>query len=282
MLAKLHHILRKAQAGRYAVGAFNVSDLEQTQAVIMAAVNLRSPVIVNTSEKAIEYAGLEEIAALVVTMAKKYPVPIVLNLDHGRHVALAKRCLSVGYTGIMFDGSRLPMAENIRRTAEVVRASHRRGAGVEGEIGLVKYPDERKRSTAVVMTDPDEARDFVRQTKVDAFAAAIGNNHGLPVPGERLHFDRLIAIRQKVRVPLVLHGASGTPPADLRRAIQLGICKVNIDTDLRLAFTRSLRRTERAYPKDFDPRVFLTPARQAVMEEVQKHMIIFGSRGRVT
>lgn len=277
MLATLQSVLRKAQRGGYAVGAFNVSDLEQTQAVIAGAVAERSPVIINTSPKAIDYAGLEEIAAVVKTMAKKHAIPIVLNLDHGRSVTLARRCLQVGYSGIMFDGSHLPYGRNVRDTTSVVGASHRRGVGVEGEVGLVKYPKDWKFSRQLVLTNPSQAADFVRRTKVDAFAVAIGNSHGLPRKNERLHFGLLAEIRHRVSVPLVLHGASGTSAAAIRRAIRLGICKINIDTDLRLAFSAALRRTIRQREL-FDPRDLLNPSRQAVMLVVRQKIILFGSR----
>lgn len=280
MLANLQHVLRQAQRGRYAVGAFNVSDLEQAQAVVQAAVALRSPVIVNTSEKAIEYAGLEEIAALVQAMAKKFPVPIVLNLDHGRHVPLARACLKAGYSGIMFDGGRLPYEQNVERTSAVVRAARTFGVGVEGEVGQVKYPEDWKKANGLIMTNPHEAADFVRRTGVAAFAPAVGNSHGLPRPGERIHFDLLANIRKVVKVPLVLHGASGMTPGALQKAIHLGICKINIDTDLRLAFSAALKKELRQEPKAYDPRQILLPARSAVMEIVKKKMIIFGSKGK--
>lgn len=279
MLAKLQTVLRQAQRGRYAVGAFNVSDLEQAQAVIHAAVDLRSPVIVNTSEKAITYAGPEEISALVLAMAKKYPVPIVLNLDHGRDIRLTQTCLRHGWTGIMFDGSKLVYADNVRRTAQVKRNAGRYGVGVEGEIGQVKYREELRISKAPVLATPEQAVDFVRRTKVDALAVGIGNNHGLPVPGERLHFDVLASIRRAIRVPLVLHGASGTSASHIRRAIGLGICKINIDTDLRLAFTAAVRAGLRSR-RVFDPRQYLTLARTADYEVVKEKISIFGSRGK--
>lgn len=277
MLATLQSVLRRAQKGKYAVGAFNVANLEQTQAVIAAAVAERSPVIVNTSEKAIDYAGAEELAALVTAMAKKHRLPIVLNLDHGRHRRTASQCMRLGWTGIMFDGSTLPYERNITQTAAVKREARRFGIGVEGEIGQVNYRHGRGKAPKVVLASPAEAQDFVRRTKVDALAVGIGNSHGLPIPGERLHFDLLAQLRAAVRVPLVLHGASGTPAPSIRRAIHLGICKINIDTDLRLAFTSTLRQTIRDTSL-YDPRDLLMPSRQAEMETVRAKMILFGSR----
>lgn len=276
MLARLQTVLRRAQRGKYAVGAFNVSNLEQTQAVIQAARKLRAPVIVNTSEKAIAYAGLEEITAFVLAMAKKYPIPIVLDLDHGRDVRLARRCLAAGYSGLMFDGSRWPLKKNIQLTKSVVQAGQPHGVGVEGELGQVKYPDELKKSSAKVLTDPDEAAAFVRQTGVCALAVAIGNSH--VIPRDTLDFRLLRQIAAKVRVPLVLHGASGTAAPAIRKAIALGITKINIDTDLRIAFTAAIRKVLTADRNMYDPRAYLTPARQALMDTVMKKIKLFGSR----
>ncbi len=280
MLVSLQSVLAKAQRGRYAVGAFNVSDLEQAQAVIQTARRWRSPVIVNTSAKAIAYAGLEELVAVVQAMAKKIPVPVVLNLDHGRQVALAQRCLAAGYTGIMFDGSRLPYQTNVERTRRVVGAGRRYRIGVEGELGRVKYPNELARHPELILTDPAQARAFVRATGVIALAVAIGNSHGVPQPHERLDLHRLAEIRSRVRVPLVLHGASSTPARLTRRAISLGVAKINIDTDLRQAFSKSVRTTLRRQPKIFDPRDYLYPAREAMAKVVAEKIIQFGSRGK--
>lgn len=281
MLSTLQSVLQKAHRGRYAVGAFNVSDLEQTQAVIAAAVALRSPVIINTSEKAIDYAGVHPIAALVKAMAREANVPIVLNLDHGRSYQGALTCLRSGWTGIMFDGSKLPYEQNVRTTAKVKQAAKKFGVGVEGEIGQVKYQVDLAISKKPVLATPEEAIDFVRRTKVDALAVGIGNAHGLPIPHERLHFDLLSRIHRAVRVPLVLHGASGTSDASIKKAVARGICKINIDTDLRLAFTAAVRKELRDKTM-FDPRGYLAPARDAVMEVVKHKMIVFGSKGRAS
>lgn len=278
MLVSLAPTLRKAARGHYAVGAFNVSDLEQVQAVILAAVTMKSPVIVNVSEKALDYAGVDEITAVVTTMAKKVKVPVVLNLDHGRDVKAVRKCIFAGFSGIMYDGSRLPYRVNTNNTKAVVSIAHRRGIGVEGEIGAVSYPKEKLSARQLAMTDPGEAVEFVRRTGVDALAVAIGNTHGLPRPGEKLDFTVLKNIHNRVRVPLVLHGASGTPAADIRRAIALGIAKINIDTDLRLAFMGAVRHMVKIDRTAFDPRHFLAPAREAVMATVMKKMDIFGSK----
>lgn len=276
MLATLQSVLAKAQRGKYAVGAFNVSNLEQAQAVVAAAAALRSPVIINTSEKALEYAGRKNMTAIVQTLAREVRVPVVLNLDHGRHLTTVKACLRDGWTGIMFDGSKLPYEQNVRKTALARGYAHRYRVGVEGEIGQVKYRADWQHSSALALATPEQAVDFVRRTKVDALAVGIGNSHGLPIPGEHLHFDLLRCIHRAVRVPLVLHGASGTPAQSIRRAIALGICKINIDTDLRLAFTAAVRQALKS-TDDFDPRAYLKPARIAVYQAVMKKIMLFGS-----
>ncbi len=279
MLSTLQSVLEKAQRGKYAVGAFNISDLEQAQAVVTAAEILQSPVIINTSEKALEYAGIENLSAIVTSLAKHVKVPVVLNLDHGRDVKIAHHCLQQGWTGIMFDGSKLPYEENVATTAAVKKYAKKFGVGVEGEIGQVKYKEDMKISKKPVLATPEEAVDFVQRTHVDALAVGIGNSHGLPVPGERLHFDLLQRIHRAVKVPLVLHGASGTPTASIKKAIHYGICKINIDTDLRLVFTASVRETLKDQ-SIFDPRAYLTPARHAIMDEVKKKIMMFGSNGK--
>lgn len=276
MLAKLQTVLRRAQRGHYAVGAFNVSNLEQIQAVMAAAEKLRSPVIVNTSEKAIAYSSPAVLAAMVMALVRKSKVPVVLNLDHGHSLPGAIACLQSGWTGIMFDGSKLPYQKNVALTLKVKQAARAFGVGVEGEIGQVKYQEDLVRSPKPVLATPTQAVDFVRRTKVDALAIGIGNSHGLPRPHERLHFDLLKKIEQVVSIPLVLHGASGTSGPNIQRAIRLGICKINIDTDLRLAFTAAVRKTL-TDKKVFDPRGYLSPARDAVMGTVMEKMMLFGS-----
>ncbi len=279
MLTTLQSVLKKAQQGKYAVGAFNISNLEQLQGVLWAAEKLQSPVIINTSEKAIAYTGRKMLSAMVQTGAAAVHVPVVLNLDHGRDVQEAKGCLRDGWTGIMFDGSKLSSEDNIRKTASVKKFAREFGIGVEGEIGQVKYKEDLKISTKPILATPEEAIDFVQRTKVDALAVGIGNSHGLPVPGEHLHFDLLRRIHAVVRLPLVLHGASGTPAHSIRRAISLGICKINIDTDLRIAFTSAVRQALRTN-EDFDPRAYLLPARIAVYQTVMKKIVLFGSRNK--
>ncbi len=279
MLASLSSVLRQAQRRHYAVGSFNTSNLELTQAILSAAETLQAPVIISTTEKAVAYAGIEVLAIMVQTLARRASVPVVLNLDHGHSLATVKAAIRTGYTGIMFDGSRLPYEQNRRQTRQAVALCARAGIPLEAELGTVGGRQDVIRQT-LQLTDPWQAQAFVRQTKCAALAVGIGSAHGLPVPGERLDFDRLREIRERVSVPLVLHGASSTPPARVRRAIKLGITKLNIDTDLRVAFTDGLREFLGRHRRDYDPRDSLTVAREQVRRVVMQKIRLFGSAGR--
>lgn len=279
MLVSLVSVLQRAFQRRYAVGSFNTANLELTQAILAAAEALQAPVIISTTEKAIGYAGIEPLAAIVHALARRTRVPVALNLDHGHTLASVRSALHAGYTGIMFDGSKFTYADNLRFTSQAARLAHRSGAGAEGELGSVGGREDVRRGT-LQLTDPLQAVDFVRRTNIDALAVAIGSAHGLPAPGERLDFERLRLIRRRVHVPLVLHGASSTPSAKIRRAIALGIAKINIDTDLRVAFTTTLRRYLRRHRQAYDPREVLTGSRDAVTRVVMRKMRLFGSVGK--
>ena len=259
----------------FAVGAFNTANLELTQAIIGAAEATDAPVIVQTSEKAIAYAGMSEIVAIVTTMAIDSPIPIALHVDHGRTHQVLYDAIDSGYTSIMFDGSHLDYEDNVRWTKTMVKRAHAKGLSVEAELGRVGGKEDDVIATEG-MTDPTMALDFVRQTNCDALAIGIGNNHGKPKPNEYLHFDRLEEIRRVVSVPLVLHGASGTPPSDIKKAIKLGITKINIDTDLRLVFAEAERETLKN-KNLYDPREILQPATDAVKKVVMDKIRLFGS-----
>ncbi len=276
MLVTLNKILPIAREQKFAVGAFNTANLELTQAIIEAAEEMHAPVVIQTSEKAIEYAGMQELAALVTTMAKQSPVPIVFHVDHGRTHQVLYDALEAGYTSIMFDGSHLEYDENVRWTKEMVKRAHAKGISVEAELGRVGGVEDDI-SADEGLTDPFMARDFVRETHCDALAVGIGNNHGKPKRGEYLHLDVLEHIAELVHIPLVLHGASGTPEDKIKAAIKLGVTKINIDTDLRVAFAQAEREVLAGDKKMYDPRAILTPARDAVKEVVKQKIALFGS-----
>ena len=303
MLATLKQVLSQAQKERYAVGAFNVNNLEILQAVVGAAAKLKSPVILQTSEGAIAYAGMNYLRCMVDQAARENRIPIVLHLDHGRDLAIIRQAIKNGYTSIMIDGSHLPFEENIAVTKKVVGWAHAKGVSVEGELGTIGGAEEKIVARKILYTDPDAAEEFVERTGVDALAVAIGTAHGAyKFSGEaKLDIKRLKQIKGCVKTPLVLHGASGVPdwlvrtaeqygaklgkpegvPDDQTRdAIRNGICKINTDTDLRLAFDAGVREFLATAPEDFDPRHILGRAREIMQSVVEHRIKLFGSAGR--
>ncbi len=310
MLVTSKKILEKARKEGYAVGAFNFSNLEMLQAIITAAVEARSPVIIATTESAIQYAGLENLYSLGV-IAAKAPIPVALHLDHGKDPATVRECIKIGYTSVMFDGSQLPYKKNLEVTKKLASLSAAHGVSLEAELGAIQGKEDAVNVSAreAFFTDPVQAKDFVERTGADILAISIGTAHGpFKFPGEtKLDYPRLKKIRQLVRVPLVLHGASGIPEkildalhthcsdlgdcsrvasahgvsdAAIRKAIRAGISKINIDSDLRIAFLEGFRSGILALPQEYDPRVFLTLARQEVRTVVRQKMRLFGSAGK--
>lgn len=304
MLVSSASLLKKARAGKYAIPAFNINDLEMLKAVIQAAVLERSPIIVQTSEGAIEYAGMDYLIAMV-SVAAKSKIPVVMHLDHGKNLKTIKLAIDSGYTSVMFDGSALPYLENVRSTKQVVSWAKAKRVSVEAELGSIKGIEDlvnvQKRDA--VLTNPEQAVQFVKETGCDALAVAIGTAHGAYKFKGITHLDleRLKEISKRVKLPLVLHGASGVMEnvvdlaekygaklgeargvldEDIKKAIPLGIAKINIDTDLRLAFTAGVREALHDLPTVIDPRKLLEPA-SLLMTEVARYKIrLFGSHGK--
>jgi len=289
----------------YAVGAFNISNLESLLAVAEAATEEKSPVIVAVTPSSIEYAGLAYIGKMVKAAANSSSVPMSLHLDHGNDVETVSKCVETGFTSVMIDGSHLKFQENVALTKRVVDLAHPKGVSVEAELGRLAGVEESTiEEKEAVLTDPDAAKEFVERTNVEALAVAIGTSHGAyKFKGEpKLDFERLKLIRQKVSALLVLHGASSVPPQiiekatrygaelsgakgipeeHIQKAISLGITKINIDTDLRLAFTAATREFYAKSPKVFDPRKILGSAKEAMKDVVKRKMRLFGSSGKV-
>ncbi|MBI2473768.1 ketose-bisphosphate aldolase [Candidatus Uhrbacteria bacterium] len=306
MLTSLLPVLQKAQRGGYAVGAFNINNLETLQAVMEAAERELSPVILSTSEGAIEYAGMEELGALVHLAAKKSKRPVVFHLDHGKNEALVIRAITSGlYTSVMFDGSSLPYKENVAKTKKIVALAHKTNISVEAELGAIAgiedFVSVEERNAH--FTGAKQAQDFIQQTHCDALAVAIGTSHGAyKFSGDsRLDFKRLEQIKKVAPIPLVLHGASGIPhaikkvciaygckiekakgisDAHIKRAVALGINKVNIDSDLRIAFDAGIRKFLAENPEVIDPRKILTPAKELITKVVQQKMRLLGCSGK--
>ena len=297
--------LEDGRERKYAVPHFNTSDLESTQAIIEAAVELNSPVILATSSSAIKYAGLKRISALARIYGEQVDIPVALHLDHGPDLTLVKKCLGAGYTSVMMDGSYLPFKKNIAITKKVVKLAHKRKVAVEAELGKLEgiEDDVKVKKGEGHLTDPDQALDFVKQTGVDSLAIAIGTSHGAyKFKGKsRLDFKRLKKIADIVDIPLVLHGASSVPArlvrlanrygaeienargvseADLKKAIELGISKINTDTDLRLAFTAAIRETLAKNKKEFNPRTILESAIEEMKQIAKEKIILFNSKNK--
>lgn len=280
MLVNTKEMLIEARKKGYAVGAFNTSDLEITKAIVAAAVESKSPVILQTSEKAIDYAGLTQIAQIMLQAAVEAPVPIAVHLDHGKSFERAKECFAAGYTSAMIDASRLDFDGNIELCQKVVKIARPKNATVEAELGVISGKEDYVKALTSKLTDPDEAVVFVAETGVDSLAVSIGNAHGIPSAHEVFDLDRLEAISRKVSLPLVLHGASSTHHSRITRAIELGVAKINIDTDVRLAFSNNLRLFLESHPDVYDPRDIMTQASEGVKKLVMKKMSLFGSVGQ--
>ena len=304
MLVTNKEVLVAASNRGYAVGAFNINNMEILQAIVETASKEKSPVIISSSPSAIKYAGFDYIKAMVEAAEKLNPsIPMTLHLDHGKDIETTLMCINGGFTSVMIDGSHLDFEENVAMTKIVVSRARSKGVSVEGELGKLISQDEILSNTEDQYTNPDKAKEFVKRTGVDALAVAIGTSHGAyKFKGEvRLDFKRLKEIRKKIDIPLVLHGASGVPSwivematkygaelsgakgipdEHIKRAISLGIAKINIDTDLRLAFTGSVREFLITSPKVFDPRKILGPAKKNMKKVVQEKMRLFGSSGK--
>lgn len=305
MLVTNKELLLPAMQKGYAVGAFNIQNLESLLAVVDASFQEKSPVIIAVTPSSLKYGGLAYLAKIVRIAAESTPVPMSLHLDHGKDFETVSRCVEAGFTSVMIDGSSLKFEENIDLTKRVVNFAHEKGVSVEAELGrLAGVEESTVEEREAILTEPNAAEEFVERTGVDALAVAIGTSHGAyKFKGEaKLDFERLKLIRERVNVPLVLHGASsvpkwiiekslkygaqlagakGIPEEHIKKAISLGISKINIDTDLRLAFTATIREILATKPKEFDPRKILGPAKEVMKEVVKSKMRLFGSSGKV-
>ena len=282
MLVTSKELLLDAQKNRYAVGAFNTNNLEITHAILRAAEAKRSPVLVQISAGALKYAGVEFLPMIVAKAAKLATVPVAIHLDHGPSFEVVMKSLRAGFTSIMRDASHLPYAENVAEVRKVVEACHSIGIPVEAEIGRLGGAEEHVvvSEREALMSDPDECKRFVDDAGFDFLAVAIGNAHGFYKGVPKLDFDRLAAIRDRVPVPLVLHGASGIPDYQITEAVETGVCKINIDTEIRNAFIRTVQAFTQRNPDQIDPRKVFAPCIDAMQAVVEHKIDIFRSAGR--
>ncbi|OHW61912.1 fructose-bisphosphate aldolase [Andreesenia angusta] len=282
MLVTTKELLEHAQQNKYAVGAFNVNNMEIVQAIIEAAEETQSPVILQASQGGLKYAGVEYIAGLGKIAAQNASVPVAIHLDHGTDFEQIMQCIRHGFTSVMIDASKYPLDENIAMTKKVIEVAHSVGVSVEAELGKIggTEDDITVSDRDATFTDPEEAKRFVEETGVDSLAIAIGTAHG-PYKGEpKLDFDRLETIRKTIDTCIVLHGSSGVPEEALRKAISMGVSKINIDTDVRMAFAKGVKALLDEKPSEYDPRKILGPAKEEMKRAIKEKMEIFGSVGK--
>lgn len=275
MLVNMNQVLLPAKKGKYAVGLFNAVNLELARGIISAAESLHSPVIMGTAEVLFPYGPLEEVSYYLLPMAKKANVPVVIHLDHGLKKETCLKALELGFSSIMYDCSADPYETNVEKVKEMAEIAHSYGATIEGELGHVGNTDDDNSDPSKYYTDPLIARDFVEKTGVDALAIAVGTAHGAYKLPPKLDFERIRTIANTVDVPLVLHGGSGLTDNDFHRAIQEGISKVNIFTDLNIAGVKAAFRKFDCMEKGM---IDLIPAEvEAIKQETEKKMRLFSS-----
>ena len=273
-------LLKKANDEGYAVGAFNVENMEMVQAVIKACEELNAPAILQTTPSTVKYAGLEMFVAMVAAEAKKASVPIALHLDHGNSFELAMQALRLGYTSIMIDGSKLELDKNIELSKRVADACRPSGVPVEAELGKVGGKEDDMSCDDPGSTEVDDAIRFVNETGVTSLAVAIGTAHGIYKGVPKLDMDRLSEIKKVISIPLVLHGASGVPDDAVRECIKRGISKVNFATELRIAFSDGIKEYLQANPDTFDPKKYCAAGSAKVTELVKAKIRVCGSEGK--
>ena len=273
-------MLLDAQKGGYAVGAFNVENMEMVKAVLAAAEELKAPVMLQTTPSTIKYGTVETYAAIVKAEAEKVSVPVCLHLDHGSSFELAVQAMKAGYTSVMIDGSHEDFENNIAITKKVVDVAKALGIPVEAELGKVGGKEDDLEADADTNTDPAEAKEFVERTGVSSLAVAIGTAHGFYVGTPVLDKPRVSDIKEVVPVPLVLHGASGLSEEDVRECVERGMCKVNFATELRAAYTDAVKKLLEEKPETFDPKKLGIAGMEAVKELVKERMCVCGCNGK--
>jgi tagatose bisphosphate family class II aldolase len=274
-------MINKAREKEVAIAAFNVHNLETTQAVVEAAAQERAPVIIQTSPGTLKHAGISYISACVKVASELYDVPIALHLDHCTSYDIIVQCIQNGYTSVMIDGSQLPYDENVALVSKVVETAHCAGVVVEAELGRIGGTEDELTvdQRDATFTVPEEALSFVKATGIDILAIAIGTAHGVYKGEPKLDFKRLAGIKALVDVPLVLHGASGVPDESIRKAIGGGICKINIATELKIPMAHAIQEVFRIKPEESDPRKYMGAAKEAVKEAARQKIRLCGCNG---
>lgn len=279
-LVTTEKMLKKAQAGHYAVGAFNAENMEMVQAIIAAAEELNAPAIIQTTPGTVHYASLDLYFGNVLNAAKNAKVPVAIHLDHGNSLELAAQALRAGYTSIMIDGSKHVLDENIAITKSVVDFCLPNNIPVEGELGRVGGKEDDTECENAGYTDPDEAVEFVKKTRVSSLAVGVGTAHGVYKSKPVLNTELISVLRSKIDVPMVLHGASGLSNEAVQECVKRGMCKVNFATELRIAYTNAVQKYLKENPDTIDPKKYGSHAREAVKELVIGRINVLGSSGK--
>ncbi|MCR2805479.1 class II fructose-bisphosphate aldolase [Paenibacillus soyae] len=282
-LESMKDMLNKALAGGYAVGQFNINNLEWTQAILDAAQTEQSPVILGVSEGAAKYmGGFKVITAFVQALIEeqKITVPVAIHLDHGSSFDKCKAAIDAGFTSVMIDASHHPFEENVETTKKVVEYAHSKGVSVEAELGTVGGQEDDVIADGVIYADPKECFELVQRTGIDCLAPALGSVHG-PYKGEpNLGFKEMEEICQTIKLPLVLHGGTGIPTEQIKKSISLGTAKINVNTENQIAFTKTVREVLASDSEVYDPRKFIGPGREAIKQTVIGKIREFGSSNK--
>lgn len=282
-LESMKDMLNKGLKEGYAVGQFNINNLEWTQAILDAAQSEQSPVILGVSEGAAKYmGGFKVVTAMVKALIEEgnITVPVAIHLDHGSSFEKCKAAIDAGFTSVMIDASHHPFEENVETTKKVVEYAHSKGVSVEAELGTVGGQEDDVIADGVIYADPKECFELVQRTGIDCLAPALGSVHG-PYKGEpNLGFKEMEEICQTIKLPLVLHGGTGIPTEQIKKSISLGTAKINVNTENQLAFTKVLREVVAAKPEEYDPRKFIGPGREAIKQTVIGKIREFGSSNK--
>ncbi|MGD9679492.1 MAG: class II fructose-1,6-bisphosphate aldolase [Vulcanibacillus sp.] len=280
-LVPMTEMLKKAKAERYAIGHFNINNLEFIQAIVEASMEENSPVILGVSEGALKYMGLEYTIAMVEAATKLTDIPIALHLDHGSYET-AMKLIQAGFSSVMFDGSHYTYEENVLLTKKVVKAAREKGVSVEGELGTIggTEDDLSVDDKDAMLANPSEAIRYYKETEVDALAIAVGSAHGVYIGEPRIRFDIIEAVSKEIDIPLVLHGGSGIPDDTIKKAIKVGIGKINVNTENQIVMTDKIREIFANDSKVYDPRKYLGPAREDIKKAVKEKIRLFGSNGK--
>lgn len=281
-LVSMNAFLPRAKKEGFAVGQFNINNLEYVQAIVAAGKELNSPLIFGASEGAIRYIGLKNVVALSKIAAEESGLPIALHLDHGSSFEVVMQCIRAGFSSVMFDGSHYPLEENIRLTKKVVEVAHAVGVSVEGELGTIGgvEDDLDVADEDATLANPKDAIRFWEETRVDAMAIAVGTAHGIYKGEPKIRYDIIEEVANAIDAPIVLHGGSGVPDEAIRQSISRGVGKINVNTENQVASTKLVRELLINNQDMIDPRKYLGPARDAIKETVKEKIRLFGSEGK--